>query len=223
VESLGFGVAPDDTRLNNGLPDVEHTLNWVHICEITALSLFSAEKVSELNRFWREMAPVPGRMAGSLRFALTSALATLLLLILQVPAGFIAPALFMLFLVSHETPFRCFQDLLTLLSAGAMGTTAVLLLVVATGDHPVARVVGLAIFTFLAAFFFRTSVMPAFPMGFGCMTYMVISLWEYRIRAERILHLSLWPMASWRPLPAPRSSWSTCSIAAIPWLHCGGR
>lgn len=31
VESLGFGVAPDDTRLNNGLPDVEHTLNWVHI------------------------------------------------------------------------------------------------------------------------------------------------------------------------------------------------
>ena len=31
VESLGFGVAPDDTRLNNGLPDIEHTLNWVHI------------------------------------------------------------------------------------------------------------------------------------------------------------------------------------------------
>jgi len=31
VEGLGFGVAPDDTRLNNGLPDIEHTLNWVHI------------------------------------------------------------------------------------------------------------------------------------------------------------------------------------------------
>jgi len=31
VESLGLGVAPDDTRLNNGLPDIEHTLNWVHI------------------------------------------------------------------------------------------------------------------------------------------------------------------------------------------------
>ena len=31
VESLGFGVAPDDTRLSNGLPDIEHTLNWVHI------------------------------------------------------------------------------------------------------------------------------------------------------------------------------------------------
>jgi multidrug efflux system membrane fusion protein len=31
VESLGFGVAPDDTRLSNGLPEIEHTLNWVHI------------------------------------------------------------------------------------------------------------------------------------------------------------------------------------------------
>ncbi len=31
VESLGFGVAPDDSRLVNGLPDIERTLNWVHI------------------------------------------------------------------------------------------------------------------------------------------------------------------------------------------------
>ena len=31
VESMGFGVAPDDTRLSNGLPEIEHTLNWVHI------------------------------------------------------------------------------------------------------------------------------------------------------------------------------------------------
>lgn len=31
VESVGFGVSPDDSRLINGLPDVEHTLNWVHI------------------------------------------------------------------------------------------------------------------------------------------------------------------------------------------------
>jgi multidrug resistance protein MdtO len=133
-------------------------------------------------------------MAASLRFALTSALATLLLLILQPPVGFIAPALFMLVLVSHDTPYRCFRDLHTLLSAGALGITAVLRLVAATGDHPVARVVGLAVFTFLAAFFFRTSVMPAFPMGFGCLTFMVISLWEYQIRAEKILHISLRPM-----------------------------
>src|SRR5271165_6594516 len=142
------------------------------------------------------MAPVPGRMAGTLRFALTSALATLLLLILQPPVGFIAPSMFMLFLISHDWPYQCFRDLLTLLSGAALGTIVALLLVNATGDHPVARVVGLAVCTFIAAFFFRTSVVPAFPMAFGCLTYMVISLWEYRIRPERILHLSLWPMGT---------------------------
>ena len=158
------------------------------------MSLFRTDTPSELHRFWREMAPVPGRMAASLRFALTSALATLLLLILQPPAIFIAPALFMLFLISHDAPYRCFQDLVILLSSAVVGTAAVLLLVIATGNHPVARVAGLGVFTFLAAFFFRTSAVPAFPMGFGCITYMVISLWEYQVRAETVLHLSLWPL-----------------------------
>ena len=160
------------------------------------MTLFSTESVSELDRFWREMAPVPGRMAGSLRFALASALATLLLLVLQPPAGFIAPSMFMLFLVSHDSPGQCFKDCLALLSGAAVGTTAALLLMGASGDHPLARVLGLAVFTFVAAFFFRTSVMPAFPMAFGCLTYMVISLWENKIRAEKILHLSLWPMGT---------------------------
>lgn len=31
VESVGYGVSPDDSRISNGLPQIEHTLNWVHI------------------------------------------------------------------------------------------------------------------------------------------------------------------------------------------------
>ncbi len=31
VESVGYGVSPDDSHVNNGLPQIEHTLNWVHI------------------------------------------------------------------------------------------------------------------------------------------------------------------------------------------------
>ena len=160
------------------------------------MSLFSSENVSELNRFWREIAPVPGRMTGSLRFALTAALATLLLLIIQPPVGFIAPAMFMLFLLPHDSPHLCFKGCIVLIIGAALGTTSALLLMGATGDHPLARVVGLAVFTFLAAFFTRTSVIPGLPMAFGCLTYMVISLWEYKTRAERILHLSLWPMGT---------------------------
>ena len=31
VESLGFGVLPEDGALSNGLPNIERTLNWVHL------------------------------------------------------------------------------------------------------------------------------------------------------------------------------------------------
>ena len=160
------------------------------------MSLFSAERVSELDHFWREMAPVPGRMTASLRFALMSALATYLLLIVEPPVGFIAPSMFMLFLVPYDSPALSFKGFLTLMSGAALGTAAALLLIATTDNHPVARVLGLAVYTFVAAFFFRTSAVPGFPMAFGCLTYMVISLWEKQIRAERVLHLSLWPMGT---------------------------
>ncbi len=142
------------------------------------------------------MAPVPGRMAGTLRFALASALATLLLLIIQPAVGFIAPSLFLLFLVSHDTPFHCFKDLFTCVSFAALGTASALMLVNATGNHPVARVVGVAVFTFLATFFFRASSVPLAPLSFGCLAFMTINLWEYQIRPERILRLSLWPIGT---------------------------
>ena len=31
VESVGYGISPDDTGLSNGLPQIDHTLNWVHL------------------------------------------------------------------------------------------------------------------------------------------------------------------------------------------------
>jgi membrane fusion protein, multidrug efflux system len=31
VESIGYGVAPEDDKLSNGLPQIDRTLNWVHL------------------------------------------------------------------------------------------------------------------------------------------------------------------------------------------------
>jgi len=31
VESTGFGVFPEDGKVSAGLPDVQRTLNWVHL------------------------------------------------------------------------------------------------------------------------------------------------------------------------------------------------
>jgi multidrug resistance protein MdtO len=160
------------------------------------LSLFSTEIDATLDHFRREMAFSPARLAGTLRFSLTTALATLLLLILQPPPYTIAPSLFMLFLISHDTPFNCFKDLVTCLSFAGIGTAAALCLIAATGNDPMARVFGLAVSTFLATFFFRASTVPIGALAFGCLSFMVISLWEIQVPAEQVLHLSLWPMGT---------------------------
>jgi multidrug resistance protein MdtO len=142
------------------------------------------------------MAFSPQRMAGSLRLALSMALAVLVLLILQPPVFFIAPSLYMLFLVPHDTPQRCVGGLIQCLTGALLGTAAGLVLIICTGNEPIARVLGLAVCTLLSMYFFRASLIPLVSMSFGALSYMVISLWEMQIRAEQILHFSLWPMGT---------------------------
>jgi multidrug efflux system membrane fusion protein len=31
VDSIGFGVFPEDGKVSAGLPDIDRTLNWVHL------------------------------------------------------------------------------------------------------------------------------------------------------------------------------------------------
>ena len=160
------------------------------------MSLFSSENVSELDRFWREMMPVPGRMAASLRFALSTALATLGMLVLQARPAYISSGLYFLFLISYDTPFDSFKDLLMGIFSAALATTSATLLIIATGNHPMARVVGLAVFTFLATFLFRTSRIPVAGLMIGVFAFTPIALWEKHARAETILHTSMWAVAT---------------------------
>lgn len=170
------------------------------------MSTLAKDRVSEVKYFFREMAFSPQRMVGSMRLALSIALATLVLLILQPPAYTIAPSIYMLFLVPHDTPKRCLGGLVQCLGAALTGTVVALMLVIITDNHPMARVVGLAICTFLATYFFRASVVPLASLSFGSITFMVISLWEIQIRAEQVLHLSLWPLGT-------LSTVALCSLA----------
>src|SRR5208337_2581443 len=110
------------------------------------------------------------RMGVSLRLALSIALSALALFILQPPLFTIPPSIYMLFLVPHDTPERCMGGLIQCLSAALVGTTVSLSLVIITGNHPMARVVGLAVCTFLAAYLFRASVLPLASLSFACIT-----------------------------------------------------
>ena len=160
------------------------------------MSTFGQQVVSDVKYFFRDMGFSPQRMAGSMRLALSVALAVLVLLILQPPVYTIAPSIYMLFLVPHDTPKRCFGGLLQCLSGALIGTLVALSLVIVTENHPMARVLGLAVCTFVATYFFRASVVPLASLSFGSLSFMVISFWEMQVRAERVLHLSLWPLGT---------------------------
>ena len=170
------------------------------------MSTFGQRMVSEFNYFWEEMAFSEQRMGVSLRLALSIALSALALLILQPPLFAIAPSIYMLFLVPHDTPQRCMGGLIQCLGAALAGTVVALSLIIVTGNHPMARVVGLAVCTFLATYLFRASVLPLASLSFACVAFMVISLWEIQIRAEQVLHLSLWPLGT-------LSTVALCSLA----------
>ena len=160
------------------------------------MPLFGKEKVSELTRFYREMLPAPGRTGNALRFALSAALTVLFLLILQAPTSNFTLVIFALVMLSHDTPYDCFKDGVTVLVFAALGAASALVPIIVTGNDPVWRVLGIAFFTFIATFIYRASTFPIGGIPFGIVAYMGTSIWERRMPAEKLLHLALWPLGA---------------------------
>jgi len=155
-----------------------------------------AESQADLDFFQREMAYSPARLSSVLRMSLSVALSALLLLILQEPPFLFAPSIFMLALISRETPRDCFKGLCTCVGFGSAGTLGAIALVAITENAPEARVLGVAVVTFLCGFLYRASTMPVAAISFASVYFMATSLWEKPLPAEPILHLSLWPLGT---------------------------
>lgn len=140
------------------------------------------------------LAPTPGRMEGALRTAAAVTIATYLLLWLRIPQ--IPLGMYFIFLVSYETAYLTLQESILQLSSGCIAVAAALLLVEVTDNDPMARVLGIAFFTFVAGFFLRASTRPSAPMVFGIYAIVSLSWWERHLSAEQRVHLSMWPMAA---------------------------
>ncbi|HVJ07259.1 MAG TPA: FUSC family protein [Acidisarcina sp.] len=104
--------------------------------------------------------------------------------------------MYLIFLISYDTPYLTFTRYLGMLACQCSGVAAAFLLIAATNNDPLARVLGVAFFSFIAAFIRRTSI-RYFPVtdfavfGIGCLAY-----FEYGTPAERAVHLSMWPIAT---------------------------
>ena len=142
----------------------------------------------------KELEPAPGRMGGSLRTALAATLATLLLLILQAPT--MAIGVFMIFIVSYETPYLTFKRGLVALALQCLGTGSALCLVAVTGNDPMARVIGVAAFAFIAAFVRSTATSYIQATDFAIFAIGTLYYFDSSTPAEQSVHLSLWLIAS---------------------------
>ena len=154
-----------------------------------------AERHSWYERIRQELAPRRGRMAGALRTTLALVITILLLQILRVPA--MAYGVFMIFLVSYETPYLSFQRGLIALCTQFSGAVAALCLISITGNNPVARVLGVALFAFIAAFIRASSVRFILqPIDFAVYAIGTLECFDSRLSDMQAVSLSLWPVAA---------------------------
>ena len=147
-----------------------------------------------IERALQELAPSHGRYGGALRTAFAATIAAAILLVLQIPM--IAPGLYLIFLVSYDVPYLTFRRSVIELVSQCLGVGASLMLIQASGNDPMARVLGIAAFTFLSAFLLNASTVRIAAMNLGIFPVLTFSLWEYHLQPKVLVYLSTAPIAT---------------------------
>ncbi len=142
----------------------------------------------------QELLPFHGRMAGSLRTTLAACCALIVMMVLQTPA--IAQGLYLIFLISYETPYLSFRSSAFSLGYQSIGVGAALLLVIATNNSPVARVLGIAVYSTITGFLLCASPRPGLAISFGVFSLTSLASWDFKWPAEKLVHACLWPVAT---------------------------
>lgn len=142
-----------------------------------------------LHKLWQDLLPAPGRLGKSLRIVLATAIALVLLLVLQMP--FIAFGLYFIFLVGRDSPAVSFRSSAFSLLTVSVTVLISVLVVIVTDNDPMARILSVAIMTYLGATLVIASNLPALGPPFGLIYCTVIALWENHAPADRLVKQSL--------------------------------
>jgi multidrug resistance protein MdtO len=133
-------------------------------------------------------------MNASLRITLASVLTLLVLMTFQLP--FASLGLYFVFLVGRDSPAVSIRSSLVSLFI-LMSTVALELgVVILTDNSPMARVLGVAVVTFLAGLFTVASNLSAIaPVG-GFIFCTLIATWELHVPPDTLVRNSLWLIAA---------------------------
>ncbi|HVW10009.1 MAG TPA: hypothetical protein VHC90_15580, partial [Bryobacteraceae bacterium] len=147
-----------------------------------------------LARLWQDLQPAPGRLAATLRIVLATVIALVLMMVLQMP--FASLGLYYIFLIVRESPAVSVRSGVFAILTLVLAVAAELLVVIATDNNPMARVLSVMIASFVAGTLMVASTMPALASIWGFIYCTVIALWERPAPADALVKASLYLIAT---------------------------
>jgi multidrug resistance protein MdtO len=142
------------------------------------------------DRLWEDLEPTPGRLNGALRIVLASVITLLLLMTLRMP--FAGLGMYFVFLIGRDSPAVSLRSSIFTMLTLVLSVGSVMGVVIFTDNDPMARVLSVAIVTFLSGMFLLSSTVPALASSFGFIFCTLIALWETHTPAGSLVKLMLY-------------------------------
>lgn len=142
-----------------------------------------------MQKLWQDLQPTPGRLSSTLRIVLSSVLALILLLVLQMP--FISVGLYFIFLIGRDSPSVSLRSSILSFLVVVAAIAVELAVVILSDNDPMARVLSVAIVTFLAGLVLVATNYPTLGPVWGLIYCTVIELWERHVPADTTVKNSL--------------------------------
>ena len=140
-------------------------------------------------QLWEDLQPSPGRLASSMRIVLSTVIALLLLMTLRME--FASIGLYFIFLIGRDSPSVSLRSGLLSFVIVCAAVALELGVVIFTDNDPMARLLSVAVITFLSGMLVVGTNAPALGSSFGLIYCTVIALWENHAPADLLVNLSL--------------------------------
>ena len=143
-----------------------------------------------LNRAWDDLQPTPGRLNSSLRIVLSSVLALILILVLQMPQA--AIGLYFIFLIGRDSPAISVRSGFFAFLALVASVATVLAVVSLSDNSPIVRLLSVSVVTFLAGMLMLSTTVTVLATTWGFLYCTLIGFWETQASANYLVKETLY-------------------------------
>ena len=147
-----------------------------------------------LERIWQDLQPTPGRLAATLRIVLTTVVALVLMMVLQLP--FASLGLYYIYLVTREAPATSVKSGLMAIGVLAFAVAAELIVVIVSDNDPTIRLLSVGVVSLVSGAMMAASPFAPLAAIWGFVYCTLIALWETRAPADALVRASLMLLAT---------------------------